>query len=83
MIVADLMFPNPKRWDERKIRLIFSQTDAKAILAIPLGQSSTEDKLMWGFSKSRESSVKSFYHLAQGINSGNHPPIFTDGFIDS
>ena len=62
--VAHIILQNPVRWDREMISSSFSDQDAKAILELPLNQTSREDN-MFCFSKKRGNfSVKSAYKLA-------------------
>jgi hypothetical protein len=47
LTVQQLMFPNMKRWDEVKIQSLFPLEVAQDIVAVPLLDVVTEDRLIW------------------------------------
>ncbi|KAJ8765399.1 hypothetical protein K2173_012096 [Erythroxylum novogranatense] len=60
--VSDLM--EGHRWNESKIRRIFTQRDAELIFQIPLSLSSKQDDWLWTHNNQGEYRVKEGYRLA-------------------
>jgi hypothetical protein len=67
LFVNDLMLPNMKVWDKRKIESLFPMDVANRILDIPLFDMFGEDKLVWVDSPYGHYSVKSGYKLMLNI----------------
>ena len=63
MRVAELKH-NGGEWNEALVRAMFDDEDAKDILAIPVSEEGTQDKLRWHFSPDGEYTVKSGYRVA-------------------
>jgi ribonuclease HI len=61
MKVQQLMLPNQKQWDERKITSLFSEAEAKEIMAVPLLDAVAVDKIMWKEERNGVYSVRSGY----------------------
>ncbi|KAH9601922.1 hypothetical protein KSS87_014751 [Heliosperma pusillum] len=61
--VKDLITPSGL-WDERLIRILFSEECSKNIQAIPICASSESDYIYWPFTSSGHYSVKSGYGIA-------------------
>jgi hypothetical protein len=62
-MVQQLMLPNAKRWDEIKINSLFPLDVAHDILAVPLLEVVTEDRLIWKEEKDGMYSVRSGYRI--------------------
>jgi hypothetical protein len=67
IFVNDLMLPNTKVLDRRKIENLFSPGVVKNILGIPLFDTVEEDKLIWMDNLHGQYSVKSGYNLMINI----------------
>lgn len=67
LCVSDLFMPGTRTWDVEIITDLFAVNDVKEILSIPLNPTSTEDKLIWHYSKNGMYSVRSAYILACSI----------------
>jgi hypothetical protein len=63
IMVQQLMLPNAKRWDEIKINSLFPLDVAHDILAVPLLEVVTEDRLIWKEEKDGMYSVRSGYQI--------------------
>lgn len=59
--------------DLKKLEQHFMPEDVEQILKIPLPRSQQEDKVVWGFDKKGEFSVKSGYQLALKLNFPDDP----------
>jgi hypothetical protein len=59
--VQQLLLPNMKRWDEDKINSLFPLDVAHDIIAVPLLEVVTEDRLIWKEEKDGMYSVRSGY----------------------
>lgn len=59
--VEELFIPSTKTWDESKIRGMFTETDASAILALRVPQRHVSDRLAWTLSIDGIFSVKTGY----------------------
>jgi hypothetical protein len=59
--VQQLLLPNMKRWDEVKINSLFPLDVARDIIAVPLLEVVTEDRLIWKEEKDGLYSVRSGY----------------------
>ena len=63
--VADLMLPEERQWDRRKIHLLLPEYEDK-ILFIKPSLTGATDKLIWLGTKKGDYSVKSGYYVAVG-----------------
>ena len=63
--VSELIDPTHRAWREQLIRQMFPSTQAEAIMDIPLSQTETQDKLIWGGTKEGTFTVKSATLLAR------------------
>ncbi|MCI37078.1 putative ribonuclease H protein, partial [Trifolium medium] len=61
MKVQQLMLPNQKHWDESKIISLFPEAAAKDIMAVPLLNAVTVDKIIWKEERNGVYSVRSGY----------------------
>ncbi|XP_012842431.1 PREDICTED: uncharacterized protein LOC105962665 [Erythranthe guttata] len=60
--VSDLILPDSRVWDLDLIHASFWPVDHNRILAIPIGSSFAQDRLVWHYSRSGQFTVKSCYH---------------------
>ncbi|XP_024164458.1 uncharacterized protein LOC112171517 [Rosa chinensis] len=67
MTINELLH-EPGRWDEGKIRAVFAQEGAEAILNIPLSRRLVNDRVAWRLEKKGEFSVKIAYRYAFSIS---------------
>lgn len=63
--VATLFLPNSRTWDSEKVRKLFSNDDAIAILATNVPQRQVEDRIVWSRSIDGIYSVKTGYRVLQ------------------
>lgn len=70
--VKDFFLRNQRAWDEEKVRNTFNSSDAEAILAVRIPQSSTRDRIAWVRSNDGQYSVKSGYRYWHSIHSGDN-----------
>ncbi|KAL4318880.1 hypothetical protein GQ457_18G015470 [Hibiscus cannabinus] len=70
--VANLLDPNQRQWSHYKLSNLFNPSEINAISSIPIGGPNVKDELIWPYSKNREYSVKSGYHLS--FSSKQVPP---------
>lgn len=70
--VADLFSPGTKMWDEGRINTMFSERDARAILATKIPQHDTKDRFAWVSSTNDHYTVKSGYQTWQDLYN-SHP----------
>jgi len=61
--VTNLMKEEEIGWDEMKIKALFEDEVAEAILAIPLSQQCPIDKIRWIFIKSRCYTIRLGYYV--------------------
>jgi hypothetical protein len=61
--VSTLIFDDNNMWNVEKVREVFSEWEANAIVSIPLPPHKRRDRLFWDDTKSGLFSVKSMYHL--------------------
>jgi hypothetical protein len=61
--VSTLIFDDNNMWNVEKVREVFSEWEANAIVSIPLPPHKRRDRLFWDDTKSGLFSVKSAYHL--------------------
>jgi hypothetical protein len=61
LYLQHLMLPNSKQWDVVKIKSLFSDQEAKKILAVPLLNTVEVDKLIWNEENDGIYSVRSGY----------------------
>ncbi|KAK6144475.1 hypothetical protein DH2020_021295 [Rehmannia glutinosa] len=54
-------------WDRDTVHHLFSQSEARSIISIPLSMNRKEDKLTWHFTKDGRYSVKSGYKVAKTL----------------
>lgn len=59
--VSNLIDNDSQQWDRGKLHTLFAQRTYKEILAIPLNNLHTKDRLLWMENKSRTFSVKTAY----------------------
>jgi len=70
--VADLIFQNPRGWNEPLIRKMFLFHEAEEILNLRIPASEGDDILAWHYEKSGLFSVRSAYKLAMEGRSKNN-----------
>lgn len=68
----ELINPVTENWDEALVGELFTQEDAKIILAIPL-RAGMEDFLSWHYDKRGFFSVKSAYQLGVSLKETEAP----------
>ncbi len=61
--VSTLIFDDNNMWNVEKVREVFSEWEANAIVSIPLPPHKRRDRLFWDDTKSGLFSVKSAYHF--------------------
>ncbi|XP_058726136.1 uncharacterized protein LOC131597455 [Vicia villosa] len=66
LFVKDLMLPTIKQWDVIKVKQLFDNEGAEAILRVPLVEDVVNDRLIWHEEENGEYSVKSGYKLWKG-----------------
>lgn len=69
--VADLIDPMMRTWRVELIEEVFWPVDRARILAIPIGATEVEDRLIWHHAKDGKFSVKSCYHYIQVLRSSS------------
>lgn len=75
-MVADLVNPVNGTWNVQRIETTFWPVDSARILSIPLGAITSNDRLIWHYTKNGQFSVKSAYQLSlaekenKGMESG-------------
>jgi hypothetical protein len=72
-LVSELIDTNSKMWRREAVRSWFNPHEAKKILSIPLSHRLPEDKIIWGWEKNGEFSVRSAYHLLADKKNCNQP----------
>lgn len=63
MRVADLIDPITCKWNKQFIEETFWPVDCERILSIPIGAITSDDRLVWHFSKDGKYSVKTAYQV--------------------
>lgn len=63
--VQELMHPSRAGWNERLVRQVFAEDDAKVILRTPISALGVTDRLTWHFTKDGQYSVNSGYTVAK------------------
>jgi hypothetical protein len=69
--VSELLLPDCQGWNEEKLQDVFFEGDVEDILKIPVGCAGTENYAAWNYTKNRNFSVKSAYHLNMHIKSSS------------
>lgn len=78
--VADIIIPETKVWDIRKINTIFSPETVKDILAVPIANRDVEDRFIWPHSTDGNYSVRTGYQ-ALVADMSNHNPSSSHGYL--
>ncbi|KAG6692602.1 hypothetical protein I3842_10G122900 [Carya illinoinensis] len=68
-MVADLIGPSLRRWDDNTLTTLFTQQEVDLIKSIPISLGKREDKMVWGGTINGIFSVKSAYHMHIEIQS--------------
>lgn len=68
--VCSLFVCDSKEWDEEKIRNLFCNHDARAILATRIPQNNPSDRLAWVHSNDGQYPVKTGYHYWYSQHTG-------------
>lgn len=63
MKVCELFAPGVKQWDISKVNSLFTNCDAKAILALPVLTNQVYDRIAWNFTMDGRYTVKSGYNF--------------------
>lgn len=63
--VCDLFVPGTNEWDVAKVHNLFSSSDAKFILAIPIPINQVQDRIVWNYSLDGKYSAKTGYRFWQ------------------
>ncbi|XP_074356304.1 uncharacterized protein LOC141696006 [Apium graveolens] len=63
--VCDLFVSGTKEWDVTKVHNLFSSSDARFILAIPIPNNQFQDRIVWNYSLDGKYSAKSGYRFWQ------------------
>ena len=66
-MVADLIDPDTGWWDREFVMQHFNWEDGEAILHVPLSRRVINDALFWTFTKLRDYTMRSGYHVAQQV----------------
>ena len=77
--IPGLWIPGHKEWDVELIQELFSETDASAIINIPVSTQNHPDTILWHHDKRGHYTVKSGYHVARGISVRDNPPKIRKG----
>ncbi|KAL0011861.1 hypothetical protein SO802_006969 [Lithocarpus litseifolius] len=64
MKVADLIDNDSRQWDRGKLSTTFDRRTYESILALPLNNQNSQDKLIWKENKAQRFSVSSAYQVA-------------------
>jgi hypothetical protein len=78
--VQHLLLPNVKRWDEDKIRSLFSIEVVNEILAVPVLELVREDKLIWSEENDGVYSVRTGYRKLMKESNKGYGPRQTEGW---
>ena len=70
MRVNDLINHDTRQWDRGKLVATYTQSTCAEILALPLNHLDSQDNLIWTANKTQLFSLKSAYHIALKLKSG-------------